>query len=65
MEPMQVASPMGKSVSGYISDARYASGMRAHKAEMRLCAKEMMAYPQAVRYPLKQKCMPAKTQSHT
>lgn len=64
-EPIGAAIPIGKSVSAYISDARYESGIRARMIEMVLCMNEMPDSPNAQKYPLKQKCIPAIAQSHT
>ena len=54
-DPVVVASPIGKSVSANRFDARYASGILAHKIAIRLWTKEIQDAPQAQKYPLKQK----------
>lgn len=64
-EPIGAAIPIGNKVSAYIFDARYDSGMRAKTIEAVLCMNEMFDSPNAQKYPLKQKCIPAMAQSHT
>lgn len=64
-EPTVVASPIGNRVSVKYFDARYESGILAIKIAIQLCAKEIPDFFKAQKYPLKQKCVPARMQSHT
>lgn len=54
-EPIEVASPMGKRLSGKYAEARKAPGIRTKRIAMLLCRKESPDFPQAQKYPLKQK----------
>lgn len=63
-DPAAVASPIGKSVSANIFEVMYTPGMRTRAMAMMLCTNESEDLPHAQKYPLKQKCMPAKRQSH-
>lgn len=54
-EPIGAAIPIGNSVSAYIFDARYESGIRAKMMEAALCMNEILDRPKAQKYPLKQK----------
>ncbi len=54
-EPIGAAAPIGKSVSGNLTDASQASGMRAVKIEITLWMKEIPLRLQAQKYPLKTK----------
>lgn len=54
-EPIGAAIPIGNSVSAYIFDARYESGIRAKMMEAALCMNEIFDRPKAQKYPLKQK----------
>ena len=64
IDPVVVASPIGNSVSAKVTEAQYAMGIRASTMAATLCAKEIPALPHAQKYPLKQKWIPAKIQSH-
>lgn len=64
-EPMGAAHPMGNRVSGKYFEASHASGIRAQTIERKLCKNEIFDSPYAQKYPLKQKWIPAKMQSHT
>ena len=54
---------MGKSVAGKRRLAAYTQGMRTSVIETMLCRNEMPDFPQAQKYPLNEKCTPAKMQS--
>ena len=43
-EPIGAAIPIGNSVSAYIFDARYESGIRAKMMEAALCMNEILTY---------------------
>ena len=62
-EPAAVASPMGKSVSGKSFEVRYTPGMRTSAIAEMLWINDISERPQAQKYPLKQKCIPAKSAS--
>lgn len=64
-EPKGAAAPMGKSVSGKNSAAKYAPGILTKIMEAQLCKKEINDLPKAQKYPLKEKCTAAKKQSNT
>lgn len=54
-DPIDEASPMGKSVSVKYFEARYESGILAAKIDMLLCMNEIPDLFIAQKYPLKQK----------
>ena len=62
-EPPVAASPIGNNVLVKYFDAKYAPGIRTKTIERKLCKNEMLDFPYAQKYPLKQKCIPAKIQS--
>ena len=62
-EPAAVARPIGNSVPGNIFEARYTPGTRMKAIAIILCINESSDLPQAQKYPLKLKCIPAKTLS--
>ena len=62
-EPAAVASPMGSSVAGKYLLVRYAPGTRTSTTAAMLCANDSSERPMAHKYPLNQKCTPAKQQS--
>ena len=62
-EPAAVASPIGKSVSGKSFEVRYTPGMRTSAIAEMLWMNDISDRPQAQKYPLKQKCIPAKSAS--
>ena len=64
-EPSGAAMPMGKSVWGYSFAARYAPGILTQMIEITLWIKEMIDFPIAQKYPLKEKWIAAKMQSKT
>lgn len=64
-DPDEVASPIGNKLSGNSVEVRYTPGIRISIIAMILCKKESSDLPMAQKYPLKQKWIPAKIQSHT
>ena len=64
-DPAEEASPMGSKVSGKRREASQQSGTRAQRMDSELWINGIMDRPQAQKYPLKLKWMPAKMQSHT
>lgn len=62
-EPAAVASPIGKSVAGKSLEVKYTPGTRTSATAMMLCMNDSPDFPQAQKYPLKLKCIPAKMQS--
>lgn len=54
-EPKGAAIPIGVSVSEKKFAARYAPGILTSKIDVMLCIKEMIDFPSAQKYPLKEK----------
>jgi hypothetical protein len=59
-EPTAVANPIGNRVPGKRSEVKYTPGTRTSEMDKILCKKLSPERPQAQKYPLKQKCTPAK-----
>lgn len=64
-EPIGAASPIGDKLSGYHFDAKYAPGTLIKITDAMLWINEPIEKLYAQKNPLKQKWMPAKTQSTT
>ena len=62
-DPVAVASPIGYNVAGKSFDIKKAPGTRTSEIAMMLCKNDSPDLPQAQKYPLKLKCIPANMQS--